>query len=66
MKIKSAIAASVFVIGALAAGTGIANAAWIGNYATYDGCAADGNSPKTGGTQWECVQAGDGWDLYTY
>lgn len=66
MKIKSAIAASAFVLAALAAGTGVANAEWIGNYATYEACAADGNSPKTGGTHWECVQVADGWDLHTY
>ncbi|MGV9616617.1 hypothetical protein [Nocardia xishanensis] len=73
MKIKSAIAAVTLTLGAVAAGAGVAAAApaplhtpFIGNYATYEACAADGNSPKTGGTQWECVEVANGWDLYTY
>ncbi|WP_227998714.1 hypothetical protein [Nocardia australiensis] len=73
MKIQSAIAAGVFAIGTVAAGVGIAAAApapmlteFIGNYASYEACAADGNSPRTGGTQWECIQVADGWDLHTY
>lgn len=73
MKIRSTIAAGMFALGAVAAGTGVASAApapmhteFIGNYATYEACAADGNSPKTGGTQWECREVVGGWDLYTY
>ncbi|RJO72261.1 hypothetical protein D5S18_24205 [Nocardia panacis] len=63
---KSALIAAALAAAALAAGTGIAHADYIGNYATYDACEADGNSPKTGGTHWECRPAGDGWDLFTY
>ncbi|QIS09228.1 hypothetical protein [Nocardia arthritidis] len=68
MQLKSAIAASALAVAALAAGTGIAHADYIGNYATLEACQADGNSPKTGGTQWECRYAQDGvsFDLYTY
>ncbi|MFC9892243.1 hypothetical protein ACFVMC_00995 [Nocardia sp. NPDC127579] len=66
MKLETAIVAGMFALGAVAASTGVANAVFIGNYATYEGCVADGNSPLTGGTQWECVPVGDGWDLHTY
>ncbi|MFQ6328785.1 MULTISPECIES: hypothetical protein [unclassified Nocardia] len=66
MKTKTAIAAGIFALGAIAAGSGVANAEFIGNYATYEACAADGNSPKTGGTQWQCVEVAEGWDLHTF
>ncbi|MEV6428841.1 hypothetical protein [Nocardia sp. NPDC051463] len=66
MKTKTAIAAGIFALGALAAGTGAANAEFIGNYATYEACAADGDSPRTGGTQWQCVEVANGWDLHTF
>ncbi|MEV6273711.1 hypothetical protein [Nocardia sp. NPDC051832] len=66
MKIKTAIAAGLFALGAVAAGAGVANATYIGTYATYEACAADGQSWYTGGTQWECLAYNDGWDLHTY
>ncbi|MFD0365740.1 hypothetical protein ACFQZZ_30255 [Nocardia sp. GCM10030253] len=66
MKIKTALVAGVFVLGAVAAGTGVASAEFIGNYATYEACAADGNSPRTGGTEWQCVEVAGGWDLHTF
>ncbi|MFE6922419.1 hypothetical protein ACFVAV_15365 [Nocardia sp. NPDC057663] len=72
MKIKTAIAVSAITLGSIAAGAGLATAAplahtgWVGNYATFEACAADGNSPITGGSQWECVEVIGGWDLYTY
>lgn len=78
MKLSSIVAAAAIVLGTVAA-AGAAGAApstgsfgggpartYIGHYVTYEACAADGNSPKTGGTQWECVQADGGWDLYTF
>ncbi|MFE7796072.1 hypothetical protein [Nocardia sp. NPDC057440] len=66
MKTKTAIAAGIFALGVVAAGTGVANAEFIGNYATYEACAADGDSPRTGGTQWQCVEVANGWDLHTF
>ncbi|MFQ6393210.1 hypothetical protein ACLMAJ_07140 [Nocardia sp. KC 131] len=66
MKIKTAIAAGIFAIGAVATGAGVATAEYIGNYATYEACAADGDSPKTGGTEWQCVEVPGGWDLHTF
>ncbi|MEV6361306.1 hypothetical protein [Nocardia asteroides] len=72
MTIKSVIAASFLAVGAVA-GAGTAAAApavlhtgFVGNYATYEACAADGASPVTGGLQWECVEVVGGWDLYTW
>lgn len=72
MTIKSVIAATV-IAAASVAGAGVASAApapmlsgFVGNYATYEACAADGASPSTGGAQWECVEVIGGWDLYTY
>lgn len=70
---KSAMVATVLAIGALALGGGTATAAavraqdaWVGSYATYEACAADGASASTGGTVWQCVEVVGGWDLYTY
>jgi hypothetical protein len=74
--IKTVVAAAgILAFGAATVGAGAASAAshpvvvhtdYIGNYATYEACAADGASPRTGGTQWTCTQASDGsWDLVT-
>lgn len=47
-------------------GSGSPSRNYIGNYATYEACSADGASPKTGGSEWECEEQNDGtWDLYT-
>lgn len=47
-------------------GSGSHPRTYIGNYATYAACSADGASPITGGSEWECEQQSDGsWDLYT-
>ncbi|MFD6453698.1 MULTISPECIES: hypothetical protein [unclassified Nocardia] len=72
MSFKSVITATV-IAAASVAGAGLASAApavlhtgFVGSYATFEACAADGASPTTGGAQWECVEVAGGWDLYTY
>ncbi|KZM74945.1 hypothetical protein AWN90_23320 [Nocardia terpenica] len=67
MNIRSVVAAGALALGVVAVGAGVAQAdTYIGNYATYEACQADGESPKTGGDRWECRQQNDGsWDLYT-
>ncbi|WP_431967352.1 hypothetical protein [Nocardia sp. bgisy134] len=79
MRIKSFLAAGLLATAAVAgvSTAATANAAptyqaagygatYIGTYATFEACRADGVSPSTGGYYWECVEAWDGWDLYIY
>ncbi|MQY26727.1 hypothetical protein [Nocardia aurantia] len=71
--IKTLVAAGILGAAVATAGVGVASARpvvvhsdYIGNYATPEACAADGASPKTGGSQYQCTQAQDGtWDLVT-
>ncbi|WP_159080450.1 hypothetical protein [Nocardia suismassiliense] len=70
---KTTMAAVILAVSAMIAAAPISQAArppdakFIANYNTVEACQADGESPKTGGSQWECEQRDNGsWDLYTY
>ncbi|PXX63338.1 hypothetical protein DFR70_106402 [Nocardia tenerifensis] len=78
MRIKTFVAAGLLTVAAVAGVSTAATATatpqyqaaytgyYAGSYATYAACAADGSSPSTGGSYWECEQTYDGWDLYIY
>ncbi|WP_330251007.1 hypothetical protein OG874_33140 [Nocardia sp. NBC_00565] len=71
MRIKSLIAAGLLTTAVVAGVSASATASaatgyYYRTYATYNACAADGASPKTGGNYWQCVQTYSGWDLYLY
>ncbi|MEV6324380.1 hypothetical protein AB0M45_24810 [Nocardia sp. NPDC051787] len=79
MRIKSILAAGLLAIAAVAGVSTAASASavpgyqevayggtYVGTYATFDACRADGISPSTGGYYWECVETYGGWDLYIY
>ncbi|WP_159924529.1 MULTISPECIES: hypothetical protein [Nocardia] len=77
MRIKSFLAAGLLATAAVAGVSTAASASaapvyqdvayngtYIGTYATFEACRADGISPSTGGYYWECIETYDGWDLY--
>ncbi|WP_067842671.1 hypothetical protein [Nocardia lijiangensis] len=79
MRIKSFLAAGLLATAAVAGVSTAATASaaptyqaasyggtYIGTYATFEACRADGVSPSTGGYYWECVEVWEGWDLYIY